>query len=62
MSAAYSSSPQGWVAIDRCYELVGLIRADWQDLSGGPGFEAAIQGFFTRLKASAHSPGLRSHA
>lgn len=44
------------------HRIDGLIRADWQDLSGGPGFEAAIQGFFTRLNASAHSPGLRSHA
>lgn len=41
------------VPIDRCYELVGLIRAHWQGLSGGPEFEAVIRDFFTRLKASA---------
>lgn len=37
------------VPIDRCYELVGLIRSQWRGLSGGDGVREAIQTFFTRL-------------
>ena len=36
--------------IDKCYELVGLIRAKWHGLSGGTEAWAAIDGFFAQLK------------
>jgi hypothetical protein len=36
--------------IDKCYELVGLIRANWKGLSGGTEVWAAINEFFARLK------------
>jgi hypothetical protein len=39
--------------IDKCYELVGLIRANWRGLSGGPEVWKEIDNFFTRLKAQA---------
>ena len=32
--------------IDRCYELTGTIKAAWEGISGGPGVEAAVDGFF----------------
>jgi hypothetical protein len=45
---AYAIAP-----IDRCYMLVGLIKANWQGISGGPGIEPAVAGFFTELRAQA---------
>lgn len=39
--------------IDRCYMLVGLIKASWQGISGGPLVEERIQGFFDDLHARA---------
>jgi hypothetical protein len=39
--------------IDRCYELVGLVRVNWKGLSGGPGVRSALDRFFERLRASA---------
>jgi uncharacterized protein DUF5947 len=41
------------VPIDRCYELVGLIRKDWRGLSGGTEVWRTLDGFFTSIKASA---------
>jgi hypothetical protein len=40
------------VSIDRCYELVGLIRTNWKGLSGGPKVWDAIHRFFENLKAA----------
>ncbi len=37
------------VPIDRCYALVGLIRARWRGVSGGSEAWAAIDGFFETL-------------
>jgi hypothetical protein len=37
--------------IDKCYELVGLIRSNWRGLSGGSEVWKEIQDFFDRLKA-----------
>jgi hypothetical protein len=45
---AYAIAP-----IDRCYMLVGLIKANWQGLSGGPGVEQAVGRFFDELRATA---------
>jgi uncharacterized protein DUF5947 len=36
--------------IDRCYELVGLIKSRWEGISGGPGVERAIAEFFVGLR------------
>jgi len=38
------------VPIDRCYELVGLIRQSWHGLSGGEGVRDAVQAFFAGLR------------
>jgi Family of unknown function (DUF5947) len=39
--------------IDRCYMLVGLIKASWEGISGGAGVEAAIAGYFEELRRAA---------
>ena len=39
--------------IDKCYELVGLIRLKWTGLSGGTEAWKAIDGFFADLKQNA---------
>lgn len=44
------------VPIDRCYELVGLVRQHWRGLSGGPEVWGAVAEFFARLRASAEHP------
>jgi hypothetical protein len=36
--------------IDKCYELVGLIRANWRGLSGGTEVWDQIGKFYTKLK------------
>jgi hypothetical protein len=37
------------VPIDRCYELVGMIKATWQGISGGDAVQNAVDTFFARL-------------
>jgi hypothetical protein len=39
--------------IDRCYMLVGLIKANWQGISGGPGVARAVDQFFDELRVTA---------
>jgi hypothetical protein len=39
--------------IDRCYMLVGLIKASWEGISGGAGVERAIAAYFDKLRAVA---------
>jgi hypothetical protein len=39
--------------IDRCYMLVGLIKASWEGISGGAGVEDAIARYFEDLRARA---------
>jgi Family of unknown function (DUF5947) len=39
--------------IDRCYMLVGLIKASWEGISGGAGVEQAIARYFDELRAVA---------
>ncbi len=36
--------------IDRCYELVGLIKSRWEGISGGEGVERAIAEFLVGLR------------
>jgi hypothetical protein len=45
---AYAIAP-----IDRCYMLVGLIKANWQGISGGAGVEEAVARFFDDLREAA---------
>jgi Family of unknown function (DUF5947) len=39
--------------IDRCYELVGLIKSRWEGISGGSAIEQAVPEFFDRVRARA---------
>ncbi|HET6505414.1 MAG TPA: DUF5947 family protein [Baekduia sp.] len=39
--------------IDRCYELVGRVKAGWSGIAGGPDVGAAIDAFFDDLRARA---------
>jgi hypothetical protein len=39
--------------IDRCYMLVGLIKASWEGISGGAAVEGAIAAYFDELRAEA---------
>jgi hypothetical protein len=39
--------------IDRCYELVGLIKSRWEGISGGSAIEQAVPEFFARIRARA---------
>ena len=39
------------VPIDKCYELVGLIRTHWRGLSGGTEVWREVTAFFSSLKA-----------
>jgi uncharacterized protein DUF5947 len=41
--------------IDKCYELVGLIRANWHGLSGGSEAWRKIRDFLGELKEGAHA-------
>jgi Family of unknown function (DUF5947) len=41
------------VPIDRCYELVGTIKANWTGISGGSAVEDAVGEFFARLRPRA---------
>jgi hypothetical protein len=41
------------VPIDECYRLVGLVRVNWQGISGGPQIETAVAGFFAELRETA---------
>ena len=39
--------------IDRCYELVGMIKARWEGISGGDAVEDAVEAFFARAASGA---------
>lgn len=45
---AYAIAP-----IDRCYMLVGLVKAHWQGISGGPEVGEAVARYFDDLHAEA---------
>ena len=47
--------------IDRCFELVGLIRISWRGLSGGQEVWDRIATFFTELRSAA-TVRVRTHA
>jgi hypothetical protein len=50
------------VGVDRCYELVGLIRSHWRGLSGGTAVWEEIGRFFTALKERCGPAGGPAHA
>ena len=41
------------VPIDRCYELVGMIKSRWEGISGGSAIDDAVAEFFASLDAAA---------
>ena len=41
--------------IDRCYELVGLLRVYWRGLSGGTEVWERVGGFFDELRGAARA-------
>lgn len=53
LNAPRSPAEYYLVPIDRCYELVGLIRSRWRGLSGGPDVWEQIRHFFEDLKRQA---------
>jgi hypothetical protein len=50
MSAAHAFAI---APIDRCYMLVGLIKASWEGISGGAGMERAIAAYFEEIRGAA---------
>ena len=48
------------VPVDRCYELVGLVRTHWSGFTGGEEVWQALDEFFERLRKEATWPGSRS--
>lgn len=43
------------VPIDRCYELVGLLKTKWEGISGGAEAERAVDEFFASIQTEARS-------
>lgn len=41
------------VPIDECYRLVGLVRVNWEGISGGTQIENAVAGFFAETQEKA---------
>jgi hypothetical protein len=37
------------VPIDRCYELVGMIKSRWEGISGGRAIDDAVTEFFESI-------------
>jgi hypothetical protein len=48
------------VPVDRCYELVGLVRTHWKGFTGGDEVWQALDEFFDRLRKEATWQGSRS--
>jgi hypothetical protein len=50
-----------WILpVDRCYELVGLVRTHWRGFTGGDEVWGALDDFFDRLRKEATWQGSRS--
>jgi hypothetical protein len=39
--------------IDECYRLVGMVKANWEGISGGDAIERTVPGFFDELRERA---------
>ena len=51
-----SDPPEHAIApIDECYRLVGMIKMEWDGISGGAGVERAIESFFGELRERARA-------
>ena len=50
------------VGIDKCYELVGLVRTQWRGFSGGDTVWQEIRRFFDALQKHARPAGGTAHA
>jgi hypothetical protein len=48
------------VPVDRCYELVGIVRTHWKGFTGGDELWRALDEFFDRLRKEATWQGSRS--
>jgi Family of unknown function (DUF5947) len=48
------------VPVDRCYELVGLVRTHWRGFTGGEEVWDALDAYFDRLRKEATWQGSRS--
>jgi hypothetical protein len=48
------------VPVDRCYELVGIVRTHWKGFTGGGAVWEALDAFFDRLRKEATWQGSRS--
>jgi hypothetical protein len=44
------------VPVDRCYELVGLLRTHWRGFDGGQDAHDALDEFFGRVRSEASTP------
>lgn len=58
VNRARSSTPAGTsyrVSIDRCYALVGLVRARWRGIAGGDEVWRAVAAFFSALEVECPS-------
>jgi Family of unknown function (DUF5947) len=52
---------ESWIVpVDRCYELVGIVRTHWSGFSGGEEVWRALDEFFDRLRKEATWQGSRS--
>ena len=51
------AAEQWLVPVDRCYELVGLIRVHWKGFRGGAELWEQVEGFFDRLRREAVTVG-----
>lgn len=55
---ASSADPAGYVVpVDRCYELVGMLRMTWRGFDGGQEARAAMDDFFTDIEGRARPAG-----
>jgi hypothetical protein len=50
------------VPVDRCYELVGIVRTHWRGFTGGDELWGALDEFFDRLRKEATWQGSRSES
>jgi hypothetical protein len=57
VNRAASAREHYLVSIDRCYELVGLMRLHWKGLSGGNKVWEEIRNFFETLRQTAQKSG-----
>jgi Family of unknown function (DUF5947) len=53
VNRTHGAREQWLVPIDRCYELVGVIRTRWKGFGGGPDVWAEIDRFFEALRREA---------